>query len=326
MTKNLLKLLAFTALSIIPAISIAQTSTSDFENLSLPAESYWDGSDSTGSFESGYVKFYNTYNHDWSLWESGFAYSNLTDSTTPGYTNLYSAITGSGYNSANYAVVQSGAKLMITQPGLTSVGMRVTNSTYAALSMRDGDAFSKKFGGVNGDDSDWFLLSITGWRNGNPINDTVNFYLADYRDSDPNMDYIVNDWRYVDLMPLYLKAPDSLTFLLTSSDTGAWGMNTPAFFCMDDFNIDVIWSVEQFKNADNVKVYPNPAQNHFILEAETTINNISVTDLTGRPVMKINSFGQNKVNVDISGLPAGMYGISFETAGGTGFKKMIKTQ
>ena len=46
--------------------------------------------------------------------------------------------------------------------GMDPASVRLTNTTFAALSMRDGDAFAKQFGGVSGDDPDWFLLTIDG--------------------------------------------------------------------------------------------------------------------------------------------------------------------
>ncbi|MGE4290123.1 MAG: DUF4465 domain-containing protein, partial [Salinivirgaceae bacterium] len=75
-----------------------------FDDLSLEAESYWNGSEGTGYFVSGPMTFLNSYNSDWNAW-NGFSYSNITDNTTLGYTNQYSAIAGSGAKgSANYAV------------------------------------------------------------------------------------------------------------------------------------------------------------------------------------------------------------------------------
>ena len=61
-------------------------------------------------------------------------------------------------------------------------GMYVTNGTYAYLSMLNGDAYAKKFGGVSGNDPDWFKLTIRKWYNGILANDSVTFYLADYID------------------------------------------------------------------------------------------------------------------------------------------------
>ena len=63
---------------------------------------------------------------------------------------------------------------------------------------------------------------------------TVDFYLADYRFADNSKDYIVENWEYVDLSSLGVVK--SLEFSLNSSDAGVFGMNTPAYFAMDDLN------------------------------------------------------------------------------------------
>jgi hypothetical protein len=63
------------------------------------------------------------------------------------------------------------------------------------------------------------------------ITGTVDFYLADYRFVNNGLDYIVNNWRYVNLTSL--GAVKSVEFGLTSSDTAPWGMNTPGYFVMD---------------------------------------------------------------------------------------------
>ena len=59
--------------------------------------------------------------------------------------------------------------------------------------MRDGDAFSKKFGGASGDDPDWFKLTITGNDSTGASVGSVDFYLADYRSSTNSLAYIVSD-------------------------------------------------------------------------------------------------------------------------------------
>ncbi len=188
-----------------------------------------------GFYQTGNYKFVNYYNAAWDSW-SGFAISKMTDTQTPGYTNQYSAIAGSGYQfSSNYMVsfVSSwdGADYLKLDTAKTLSGFYVTNSTYAYLSMQNGDAYAKKFGGDTGDDPDWFLLTVKGYNNGS-FTDSVNFYLADYRFSDNSQDYIVADWAFVDLSALSMV--DSLVFSLSSSDNGSYGMNTPAYFCMDN--------------------------------------------------------------------------------------------
>jgi hypothetical protein len=100
--------------------------------------------------------------------------------------------------------------------------------------MKEGDAFAKKFGGDDGTDPDFFKLNIWGRRGGSST-DTLEFYLADFRDDDSEMDFIIEAWQWVDLSSL--GKVDSLLFGLESSDMGAWGMNTPAYFCVDDLYV-----------------------------------------------------------------------------------------
>ena len=105
-----------------------------------------------------------------------------------------------------------------------------TNTTYAALSMQNGDGFAKKFGGLTGDDPDYFKLTITGF-NGATMTGSVDFFLADFRFANNSQDYIVTDWTSVSLSGL--GAVTRLGFEVASSDVGQWGMNTPAYFAMD---------------------------------------------------------------------------------------------
>ena len=85
-------------------LSLKAQKPAGFEDLTLDTESYWNGSDGSGSFTSSNLIFKNSYNADWMSW-SGFACSNITDNRTKGWSNQYSAIPGSGYKgSANYAV------------------------------------------------------------------------------------------------------------------------------------------------------------------------------------------------------------------------------
>jgi len=61
----------------------------------------------------------------------------------------------------------------------------------------------------------------------------VEFYLADFQFTDNAFDYILDGWTWVDLSSLG-SAVKTLEFALSSSDTGMWGMNTPAYFALDN--------------------------------------------------------------------------------------------
>jgi len=221
----------------------------DFEDLSLESgESSWSGTypvDGTGgtgeltTFTSRGVAFNNFSDGDWYFWE-GFAYSNMSDTTTPGYGNQFSAFTGAGYNAGDdiYAVGFAGYSTIPTvtfaEPTIVAGGY-FTNTTYAALAMLNGEPPAKKFGGVTGDDPDWFVLTITGRDAAGQVTDSVPLYLADYRFADNNLDYVVDSWEYMELSSLGVVK--SLEFSLTSSDVGDLGMNTPAYFAMDNLVI-----------------------------------------------------------------------------------------
>jgi len=63
-----------------------------------------------------------------------------------------------------------------------------------------------------------------------------DFYLADYRvPSSVAQPYVISQWTTVDLTPL--GNATSLEFALTSSDVGQFGMNTPAYFAMDNLTL-----------------------------------------------------------------------------------------
>jgi len=215
-------------------VSFANADRVTFEDLTLPSESYWNGSDESGGFESGGAHFSNNYNAAWGTWD-GFSYSNVTDTATSGMAGQYNCIAGCGQGgSASYAVGYVGwaGPPTVTLDGACFLeGLYVTNNNWTYYSMLNGDAFAKKFGGQTGEEMDWFLLTITGKNSSDEVTGTVEFYLADFRFEDGAQDYIVDTWEFVDLTSLGMVK--SLEFALSSSDVGEWGMNTPAYFALD---------------------------------------------------------------------------------------------
>ena len=215
--------------TILPQFPLAT-----FDDLPLAADSYWNGADGSGGFTSGQASFENFCDPDWNFWQ-GFAYSSRTDPNARGYEAQYNAISGSGQGgSANYGVVYVGweslPKLTFAHPQSFS-GLYVTNNCYGYYDLRDGGTFGKKFGGKDGNDPDWFMLTITGIDANDQPTGAVEFYLADYRFDDNTRDYIVDAWTFLDLASLgEVKA---LQFALSSSDVNNGGMKTPAYVCID---------------------------------------------------------------------------------------------
>ncbi len=202
------------------------------EDLELADESYWNGSDGKGSFISGGYRFENGYElSDYGAYAYGFFYSNQTHTTHADWSDMYNSIAGHGAeNSKTYAVFNvneytpKGVEVLAKEGEVVS-GFYVTNSAYSYASIIKGDNYAKKFGM-----GDWFKLTVTGYDAAGESTGTVDFYLADLRDA--NYAYIVNDWRWVDLTSL--GKVKRLGFTMSSSDSGQWGMNTPAYFCLDN--------------------------------------------------------------------------------------------
>lgn len=294
--KNLILLLFVFAITI----SSAQTTTAGFENFDLEPESFLNGSDLEGGFADGDVFLPNDFNTDFSSW-SGWAITNAADNTTPGFLNQYAAITGEGRDSDSYATSFVFPEAIVRlENDADQEGVYITNSTYAYFSMLDGDAFAKKFGGITGDDSDFFLLTIRAYQGGELSDVDIEFYLADYTFVDNSQDYIVDEWTYVDLTSL--GEADSLSFSLTSSDVGEFGMNTPAYFCIDDFITNDPLSIKNGAEA-LFQVYPNPTADIIRISGKTIPELVSVFDVNGRLVLQENNV--NEVNLEI--LETGTY-------------------
>ena len=313
-------------LTLSSLIAFAQT-TSDFENYGIPVDSILNGSDGNHLFNSGNVSLFNEYFPAWNGW-GGWAISSSTDVTTAGYTNDFSAITGGGVdNSLTYAITyaSTGSIMNLENDAQGEIvnGMYITNGTYAFLSMTDGDGIAKKFGGVTGDDEDYFLLTIKKYLGGTLSTDSVNFYLADYRFSDNSQDYIVNEWTWVDLASL--GQADSLSFSMSSTDVGNYGMNTPAYFAVDNvITSDGIVTVENVEAKSLFEIYPNPATDFFILKNLENENvEVSIFDITGRLVYN-NVLTDFQSEINVHNLVKGTYMVKVQTETKVASQLLIK--
>ena len=210
-----------------------------FEDIEIPAESHisvtTEDDDERTEFQSGDYEFATGCMHDYDYWY-WFGYANMTDNTFETLDDQWKNVVGGGYDgSANYGVAfaaEFNGPCYVTVLGDEAVevpGFYITNSAYAYNSLTGGDSFAKKFGL-----GDWFKLTITGYDANDEITGTKEYYLADLRDADKA--YIINDWRYVDLSSL--GKVKKLGFALSSTDTGDYGMNTPAYFCFDNFGAE----------------------------------------------------------------------------------------
>lgn len=243
---------------LIGSFLLTGQTTTDFENFGLSVgESNNNAPD--GTFTSGNVSLFN--NNPGGFWE-GWAISAQNDTLTPGFMNDLSVIAGEGAEgSTSFAVTYafSPQKITLTGDAIGGVvqGMYVNNNTYAYLGIRDGVGPATAFGGMDGNAPDFYLLTIKAIKDGELKADSVDFYLADYRFDNNDDDYIVKDWTYIDLTSL--GNVDELQISLSSSDNGEFGMNTPAYVCVDNIiTADMPVGTNDQRLDWTVNAYPNP--------------------------------------------------------------------
>lgn len=220
-----------------------QTITVNFEDVTLNSEGFWNGSDLSGvpqteesygieitqyygSFKSNSVSFLNQYVEDWTSW-SGFACSNWKDKTNAQITeNQYSVYADGGANGSEKFAVSNGISNFKFAEGVTKTiqNVMVNNTTCAYFSIKNGDLFAKKF-----EAGDWFKLTFTGFDAQENKTGTTEFYLADFRNGKT---YICTDWTKVELSSL--GKVNKVEISLSSSDNSDFGMNTPAYVCLDN--------------------------------------------------------------------------------------------
>jgi len=296
----------------------------DFESVSLTPESYNNGSDGSGNFVFGMVELTNIYDAGWGSW-NGFSASNITDNTTAGWGNQYSSFTGSGRSSANYGIYYPEGMISAT-PNQVIDSFYITNSTFSAISMRDGDAFGKQFGsiyaadgttvdGTNGEDffRVWVIAEdIWGGK------DSMLVYLADYRFANSSEDYILEEWLKVDVAGLHTYT-SLISFRFESSDMGAWGINTPTYFAIDDIYHSPAMNV--FENTTlTVDVYPNPINETLNIKGENGI--LRLLDVKGNLILAQEHMQYSVLNT--SNLSNGIYFIELTNSNGKFIQKIIK--
>jgi len=320
------KIYVLAAAAIICSNASAQViDTIDFESVSLTPESYDNGSDGSGDFNFVTFSLSNIYDAGWGSW-NGFSISNVTDNTTAGWGNQYSAFPGSGRSSANCSVYYpEGIIQGLAYDAIDS--FYITNTTFAGISMRDGDAFGKQFGsiyaadgttvdGTNGED--YFRVWVIAEDFSSGLKDSIEVYLADYRFPNSTDDYIVDEWIKVDVASLGLAAY-TISFRFESSDVGAWGINTPTYFAIDDIYTSTIEGLDE-NQALSIDLFPNPVVDYLTVKGEN--GTIRITDLNGNQILTQEHFGIS--SLDLSNFDQGIYIVELMNSKGRAIQKITK--
>ena len=202
----------------------------DFEDIALDKDSLMPLNEGSSAFASKGFTFHYSYTPVWSYW-TGFRVSGKHSTVFVDYHDQYNSCTGHGYaQSNNFAVVFPEDNNITVEGEARQVsGFYVAANTYLQNAILKGDgmtpgAFTK---------GDWMRMDIIA-TDGTVTKDTVTCYLADYRSDNEADHYYVKDWTWVDLSQL--GKVSALAFRLSSSRANNYGMTTPAYFLMDDFN------------------------------------------------------------------------------------------
>ncbi|MDZ4747874.1 MAG: DUF4465 domain-containing protein [Saprospiraceae bacterium] len=314
----------FTLLSVVFCLPSGYTQTmAGFENFNLKPGEYLNNASPETGFRSGSIELPNFYDAEFNYW-AGWAVSADTNTITPGFLNQYSSISGAGaLGTSTYCIGYIYDPIIVRlQPnsiGKPMIGMYINNSTYTYLSMRDGDSFAKKFGGETGLDPDFLLLTIKKYSGGAIDDDSINIYLADYRFPQSKRDYILSDWTYIDLTKL--GEVDSLELRMTSSDVGIFGMNTPAYVCIDQVSTDNLLSASSLnRRGTELIIGPNPVNETLYIDVPfKSICSISSIQGVQQWSRKLET-GQHQVAV--SEWPKGIYVVTLD--GGHAIKIIVQ--
>ena len=316
------------------------TENFDGATFSLTPNSYYKNT-TIDDWKTSSLPPFATFRYHWDtanggIWASGSAYTNVKDSVNGTYTNLYGSITNGAFNGNYYVTSQDKAIIKMNSNALSLSGFFVTNTTFAYKTIKNGNAFARKFGDTTGTHSglpqgtypDWFKIIVRPYRGGILLTDSVEHYLADYRAAGTANDYIQKNWQYVFCVNLPIS--DSILVTLKSSDTGTFGMNTPGFFCMDNLSVVNTVGIHELENVMNISVYPNPTTENislqYVAKAETNLT-ISIYDLFGKEVsihQEETRLGANSITLEASSLDAGIYFIEVKEGIATKKIKFVK--
>lgn len=239
--------IAVMALWVTATLARASTVVIDFEDVSLAANSSTyggpgelaNGVPQTVLLSSGSASFLTTITRYFpdEYW-SGFAFSNEGDTTTNSWTNDTSSFTGGGVGgTGNFAVAYwqsyDPAPLIGLPAGMKPASVKLVNTTYTALTIRDGDPNNFADGAYGSGD----FLSVTFTGNSQvdgtgATTGTATFFLADFRNGGS---LIVDQWTDFSLAGLGDARSIGINF--ASSDVGEWGINTPTYVAIDNLTL-----------------------------------------------------------------------------------------
>lgn len=224
-----------TSEGLVTVLGSAKTAT--FEEMPLETETSWNG-DTPKDSDMGTTTYWYSGSYEFtafkhtSTWWSGYACTNETSTAFTSLKDQYRSAAGGAHNSTNYSTAYpENLKIKVTNKtdGDSIRGFYITNAAYAKNVIDDGDGF----GSSSFTTGDYFKLTIKGEKADGSIS-SKDYYLADYRSNDTKDHYVIDTWQWCDLRELGVVK--NVSFSFSGSQSNSYGLLTPTYLCMDDFN------------------------------------------------------------------------------------------
>ena len=178
-----------------------------------------------------------------------------------------------------------------------TAGFYVCNNPYTYYAIQKGNSYAAKF-----EQGAWLKLIAHGVDATGNETGTVEHYLTDYRSEKPEEWTLNKSWKWVDLSTL--GKVSSLYFTMESSDTGAQGMKTPAYFCLDRLMVLTDPASVDESLAATATVYFDRVASAVRVESAAPVET-AVYNSRGALVMRQRVEGT--ASLDLSGTPSGVY-------------------
>lgn len=162
------------------------------------------------------------------------------------YAATYSSFPGKGATTSKYYAIfnqqnnEDDQTIQFTSGDHTIKSIDVTNTYYVDYVIKNGlgndlDAFG------DGDNKDWYILTITGFNTAGAQTGQISVFLADYTNDIKNQRYVIEKWATLPLNDenetFKLGKVNKLVFSLSSSVKKAGKMLTPGYFCIDNIKV-----------------------------------------------------------------------------------------
>ncbi|MCL2290425.1 MAG: T9SS type A sorting domain-containing protein [Bacteroidetes bacterium] len=248
------------------------------------------------------------------------------------------------YNNVGYVshprLIAQGGKVylmyssIIEQPMLFPSTSEFYRGVFLTVSYDNGDTYNQR------EHTSWLSYNedyfFCDWSNYGGPNDAGTGYtgwiefIISSENGFPTMSAnIKNDRIICSWLNDYFPFPESLVWM--TEPMGVFSMNLPTELAGRYKNTDCVWrglvcdgkNVVEKEKVENLKIYPNPANNTTIIEVGTkNPYTLTVTNIMGQ-VVHTEKGQQSRVQLNVADYPAGVYIVNVKTAGAVASQKLI---